>query len=336
MSSTRAQTGAMEPAGTSGSATVIIVNWNGGALLAQCIRHLQAQTVQPHAVLLIDNASTDDSLAQLPDWQLLTVLRMDSNLGFAVANNYAIARSETEYVVLLNPDAFAAPDWLEQLLTAAQTQPQAAAFGSRQLCHENPSRLDGIGDCYHLSGMAWRKGHGQAQQACHLVAQEIFAPCAAAALYRRRALLQAGGFDESYFCYMEDVDLGFRLRLAGHSARYVPGAVVRHVGSATSGGQHSDFAVFHGHRNMVWTYVKNMPGALLWSFLPLHLAANLAACMVFGARGQGKTILRAKWQALRGLGHALRERRSIQRQRTATVRHIWAAMDKQLWPKPRR
>ena len=315
--------------------TVIIVNWNGGPLLAQCVQHLQAQTVQPDQILLIDNASTDGSLQHLPAVDHLTVQRMDSNLGFAAANNHAIAQCHTEYVALLNPDAFAAPDWLEQLLQAARAHPQAAAFGSRQLCHEDPTRLDGIGDCYHWSGMAWREGHGRIQQARHLIESDIFAPCAAAALYRRSALVAAGGFDESYFCYMEDVDLGFRLRLAGHTARFVPTAVVRHVGSATSGGQHSDFSVFHGHRNMVWTFVKNMPTPLLWFLLPWHLAANLAALVIFSARGQGNTIVRAKWQALQGLGHAWRQRRSIQHQRIASVRSIWAALDKRLWPKQR-
>ena len=115
----------------------------------------------------------------------------------------------------------------------------------------------------------------------------------------------------------------------------MPTAVVRHVGSATSGGQHSDFSVFHGHRNMVWTFVKNMPTPLLWFLLPWHLAANLAALVIFSARGQGNTIVRAKWQALQGLGHAWRQRRSIQHQRIASVRSIWAALDKRLWPKQR-
>ena len=323
-------------AGTeTGSVAVIIVNWNGGTLLAQCVRNLQAQTVQPDQVLLIDNASTDRSLEQLPLWGRLTILRMDSNLGFAAANNHAIAQCHTEYVALLNPDAFAAPDWLEQLLKAARAHPQAAAFGSRQLCHEDPTRLDGIGDCYHWSGMAWRESHGKPQQIRHLSDSDIFAPCAAAALYRRSALVAAGGFDESYFCYMEDVDLGFRLRLAGHTARYVSAAVVQHVGSATSGGRHSDFSVFHGHRNMVWTFVKNMPGALLWLLLPLHLAANLAALVVFALRGQADTIMRAKWQALKGLKTVWKQRGEIQRHRSASVRDIYAALNKQRWPRPR-
>ena len=80
---------------------------------------------------------------------------------------------------------------------------------------------------------------------------------------------------------MEDVDLGFRLRLAGHRCLYVPKSVVHHVGSGTTGGKNSDFSVYHGHRNLVWTYVKNMPGVLFWIFLPLHLAMNLVVLAVF-------------------------------------------------------
>jgi GT2 family glycosyltransferase len=314
--------------------TLIIVNWNAGDMLARCLRHVMAQTLVPDQVVVIDNASTDQSLQQLPAWDRLTVMRMPSNLGFAAGNNHAIAQCRTAYVALLNPDAFPAPDWLQRLMAAAQAYPQAAAFGSRQVCWEDPSRLDGIGDCYHWSGLAWREAHGRVQTTAHLVAREIFAPCAAAALYRRNALAEVGGFDEHYFCYMEDVDLGFRLRLAGHTARYVPEAVVDHVGGATSGGKRSDFSVFHGHRNLVWTYVKNMPAALLWLGLPLHLAANLAALVVFSARGQARVIARAKWQAIRGLAQVWRQRGEVQRQRKASLRAIWRALDKRLWPRP--
>ncbi len=315
--------------------TLVIVNFNGADLLAKCVQHVMAQTHLPHQVLVVDNASTDHSLAQLPAWDRLTVLRMASNLGFAAGNNHAIARCSTEYVVLLNSDAFPVPDWLERLVAAAQAHPRAAAFGSRQLCWGAPERLDGVGDCYHWSGLAWREAHGQLQQQAHLVAGEIFAPCAAAALYRRAALVEVGCFDESYFCYMEDVDLGFRLRLAGHVARYVPDAVVEHVGGATSGGKRSDFSIFHGQRNLVWTYVKNMPGVLFWLLLALHLAANLAALAIFSARGQMRVITGAKWQALKGLRAAWRQRRQIQRTRKASLWQIWCSLDKRLWPRPR-
>lgn len=161
---------------------------------------------------------------------------------------------------------------------------------------------------------------------------EIFSPCAAAALYRRQALVEVGGFDDDFFCYVEDVDLGFRLRLMRHRAMYVRDAVVHHVGSATTGGQHSDFAVYHGHRNLVWTFVKNMPGKVFWPLLPLHLAMNLVALAVFPLRGQGRVIVRAKWDAIRGLPKMWRKRKVIQSMRLATTREIWQLMDKQVVP----
>ena len=103
-------------------------------------------------------------------------------------------------------------------------------------------------------------GHGVPVSSVSEEVREVFSPCAAAALYRRSALVEIGGFDDDFFCYSEDVDLGFRLMLAGHSCLYVPTSVTHHVGSGTTGGQNSDFAVYHGHRNLVWTYVKDMPG----------------------------------------------------------------------------
>ncbi|RZI97801.1 MAG: glycosyltransferase family 2 protein, partial [Rubrivivax sp.] len=168
--------------------------------------------------------------------------------------------------------------------------------------------------------------HGQPLSARAQMPGEIFAPCAAAALYRTEVLRELGGFDESYFCYMEDLDLGFRVRLRGHTIRYVPDAVVHHVGSVSSGGRLSDFAVYHGHRNAVWTFVKNMPGALFWLALPLHLAANLAMVLRFVRLGQGRVILRAKRDALRGLRRVWSERRAVQGAREASVTQIWRVL----------
>ena len=307
--------------------TVIIVNWNSRELLAECLRHLEQQTVQPARVLVVDNASSDDSASSANAFANITLLRMKANLGFAAGNNRALAESSTEFVALLNPDAFPEPDWLERLLAAASAYPDMAAFGSRQLCQSNSEILDGIGDIYHMSGLVWRERHGDAVAAGDMIPREIFSPCAAAALYRRQALVDVGGFDEDYFCYVEDVDLGFRLRLAGHKAMYVPDAVVHHVGSASTGGQHSDFSVYHGHRNLVWTFVKNMPGVLFWLLLLFQLLLNLVTISVFIIRGQSKVILRAKWDAIKGLPRAWAKRKRIQADRVVTVREIWRLLD---------
>jgi GT2 family glycosyltransferase len=308
--------------------SVVIVNWNSGALLRQCLASLAAQSILPEAVWVVDNASSDGSADCVTEFPNCRLLLPGANLGFAAGNNLAFRDCTSEFVVLLNPDAFADPDWLAALLAAAAANPDCASFGSRQLVAERPEYLDGTGDAYHASGLVWRLRHGKPQQPEDLEPSEIFSPCAAAALYRRDALEAAGGFDEDHFCYLEDVDLGFRLRLAGHRALYVPDAVVRHVGSATSGGQHSDFALYHGHRNLVWTYVKNMPGVLFWLCLPLHILLNLVTVLVFAARGRGGVLLRAKLDALKALPRMWCKRKAIQKDRRATVCGIWRVLDK--------
>lgn len=308
--------------------SIIIVNWNSGRLLDTCLQHVAQQTISPTHVFVIDNASSDNSADIVKKFANVNLLQMSSNLGFAAGNNVALAQCDTEFVALLNPDAFPEPDWLQSLLIAASIQPDVAAFGSRQLRSGTPDVLDGIGDRYQISGRVLRNRCGEQQQSKDLVLREIFSPCAAAALYRRQVLVDSGGFDEDFFCYVEDVDLGFRLRLAGYKAMYVPSAVVHHVGSASSGGQHSDFAVYHGHRNLVWTFVKNIPGFLFWLLLPLHVSLNLASIIWFSLHGRGAVILRAKRDALLGVPKMWRKRQYIQRNRVATVRQVWRHMDK--------
>jgi GT2 family glycosyltransferase len=312
------------------SVTVLIVNWNSGKLLKECLQCLMQQTFKPVRVLVLDNASSDYSADAVKSFDNVRLITSDANLGFAAGNNRILAECDSEFIALLNPDAFPEPDWLENLLVAASADPEVAAFGSRQLDQSNPEYLDGIGDNYHVSGLVWRERHGAQQQPADLVRREIFSPCAAAALYRRQDVVDVGGFDEDFFCYVEDVDLGFRLRLAGHKAMYVPEAIVHHVGSATTGGQHSDFAVYHGHRNLVWAYIKNMPGILFWALLPLHLLINLSAIVVFTIRGQGRVILKAKWDAIKGIPRAWRKRQKIQTSRVATVGNIWHVLEKRL------
>lgn len=312
--------------------TVIIVNWNAGDLLSRCVSDLLCQTTSPKRILLIDNGSSDNSVEQLPYLSGVEVQRLGQNLGFAGGNNRAFEKCDTEYVALLNPDAFPEPDWLEKLVTAADAHPEVAAFGSRQMVYGEANTIDGLGDVYHASGLVWRRGHGQLMQDTELAPREIFSPCAGAALYRRDVLNKVGGFDEDYFCYVEDVDLGFRIRLAGYRAMYVPDAVVHHIGSATTGGQRSDFSVYHGHRNLVWTFVKNMPGALFWVLLPLHILLNLFSIVLFALQGQFGVILRAKRDAIFELPKMWRKRVQIQKARVASVRDIWRMLDKRLVP----
>jgi GT2 family glycosyltransferase len=307
---------------------VLIVNYNSGKFLARALEALSHQTVRDFRVIVVDNASSDASADGIEGrYSNVTLVRAGKNLGFAAGNNLGLKRAQdADWIALLNPDAFPEPDWLEKLLLAANANPEFSFFGCRMLLADTPDVLDGTGDVYHVSGMAWRRDHGRLAEGGVSEPGEIFSPCAAAALYSRAALEEVCGFDESYFCYYEDVDLAFRLRLRGRRCRYVPEAVVRHVSSGVVG-RRSDFATYHGHRNMVWTYVKNMPPGLFWLFLPLHLLANLASIAVCAARGQLGVILRAKRDALCGLRDVLRRRREVQAARKIGMADLLAVMN---------
>lgn len=323
--------GAAQSGETPLKVAVIIVNFNSGALLRRCLAAVRRQRRVPDRVIVVDNASTDGSLESAEaEWPGLVVRRLDDNVGFAAANNRGLEHcTDCHWAALLNPDAFPEPGWLEALLEAAADRPDAGSFASCLIMDEDNSRLDGIGDAYHVSGLVWRIGHGRPRPS-EQVRREVFAACAAAAMYRVEPLRDIGGFDESYFCYNEDVDVGFRLRLRGLRCWYVPEAVVHHVGSAVTG-RHSDFSLFHGHRNLVWTFFKNMPTALLLRFMWQHLLLNLVTLLVLSVQYRTTALLRAKISAARGLPGALRQRRRIQAGRTTTNAELRDAMTRGWW-----
>ncbi len=316
--------------------SVIIVNWNAAEFLPQCLNALRLQTLQPERIIVVDNSSTDNSreiVAANPDVELIA---LETNTGFAYANNFAISHCKTKWVALLNPDAFPHESWLENLMRQTEFLPNLAALGSQQLMAGHPGVLDGNGDAMHFSGLVWRRDHGCQNfclgQQAHVV-KPVFSVCAAAALYRRDVFMQIGGFDDDFFCYIEDVDLGFRLRLAGFEAVQVIDAIVMHVGSALTGGRRSDFSVYYGQRNLFWVYLKNMPGFLFWFFLPLHLLVQLGSVLRFCVTGHCKTVVLAKWDAVRDLPTIWKKRQTIQKSRIASTVMIWRVLDKHLIPK---
>jgi GT2 family glycosyltransferase len=310
--------------------TVVIVNWNGAKFIGRCLDALMLQSVLPQEIIVIDNASTDDSLNIINRYPSVKLFALKHNSGFAHANNLAInqADKQSTWIALINPDAFAEQQWLEELLNAALENPDFSVIGSQLVMDSDPTKLDGVGDVYHISGRVWRSGHGRARESYPNERKEIFSACAAAALYKREALVHAGGFDEDYFCYIEDVDLGFRLRLLGYRCIYEPKSIARHVGSGTSLGQHSDFAAYYGHRNIVWTFVKNMPSVLFWLFAPFHIAMNCVSILYLCLRGQGRVALSAKRDAVVGLPNAWRKRRLIQKQRKTSIGCIYFSLRK--------
>lgn len=286
---------------------VIVVTYNSRRFFARLHAALETQSV-PFDLYIVDNASEAAERPRAEDFPSALILQLEQNTGFAGANNRAAALVQGPFIALLNPDAFPEPSWLEELLAAAARWPQAAAFGSTQIAADAPETFDGLGDCYSIWGLPWRGGFGWSRATTLLVEGEVFSPCAAAALYRADAWRAMGGFDEKLFCFCEDVDLGFRLRLAGHICVQAPRAVVTHVGGGTAG-RRSTFATFYGARNRLWVYVKNMPLPLLLFTAPVHAAATLALLTVAALRGVGGSTFNGLLAGLSGLGWAWRQRR---------------------------
>ncbi len=311
---------------------VIIVNYNGGDYLKHCLNRLTSQTRAPDRVIVVDNNSFDGSNeAVTREFPAIELLQLDRNAGFAAANNRAFETlCGEQWVALLNPDTRPTDTWLEELESAIYKNPDCDVFASKLMNASDSDRIDGAGDVYHVCGLSWRRHHGMSSSVAKSDSDPVFSGCGAATLYRLSSVLSAGGFDESFFCYFEDVDLVFRMRLYGSKCIYVESSVVLHHGSGLTG-KDSDFTVYHGHRNLVWTFIKNMPGYSFYLYLPQHILLNIVSLIHYSLKGRASVIFRAKWDAIKILSSVFRERKRIQSLKSVKVTDVTCYMVKGLF-----
>jgi len=301
--------------------SVIIVNYNAGDRLQKCIEHLEAQTFKDFEVLIIDNGSKDGSAESLHAPHLNMRVKMaGENLGFAAGNNVIAREAKGTWLAFLNPDAYADENWLEEFVAATKRYPNVHAFGSTQIDAVNTERLDGAGDVYHILGIAYRGYYGWDIGALPEEG-EVFAACGAGAFYKTQTFRELGGFEERFFCYCEDVDLGYRLRLSGGNTVQLSKAIIAHEGSAISG-RHSDFTIYHGHRNRIWAAYKNTPFWLYWPFLPLHFLANLYLLIRTPMFGTTKPFVKGVIDGYKGLHQFKADRKLQLKNRKASYRAL--------------
>lgn len=288
---------------------------------------LSKQTYKNFEVIVIDNNSQDNSWRATESLPFpCRLVRLNSNTGFASANNLAVKDyANGKWLFLLNPDAYPEPECLEEIVKNIHRIPDVDCFACALIDANNPSHLDGLGDSYHLSGLHWRTAHGYPRDITPKQPVEIFSACAAAAIYRTETYRRLGGFDETYFAYSEDVDLGFRLRLNGGKSLLLPSAKVHHVGSGITGSS-SNFSVYHGHRNLTWTFIKNMPSPLIFILLPIHLAMILYVGFFYAASGRLKLYSQAKIDAFKHVRPLLEQRKKIQSKRICSCLSLLQVM----------
>ena len=288
--------------------SVIVLNWNGRRFLPECLDSLAAQSWRDFEVVLVDNGSADGSKELVREsYPWVKLVELPENLGFAEGNNRGLQAAAGAYVVALNNDTRVEPDFLAELLAAAEASPRAGMVAAKMLNYFDPGRIDAIALKIGVNGLGYNIGVGERDAGQYGGDTKAFGPCGGAALYRRAMIEEVGFFDPDFFAYYEDFDLAWRGRLAGWGCVAAPRAVVYHVHSATSG-QWSSFKVYHTHRNKWYVIVKNWPAALVARHLPALLLADLAALGLAVLKGRGGAALRARLDFLLSLKSLMRKR----------------------------
>ena len=298
---------------------VVIPNHNGERWLAGVLDSVAAQTAPPAEVLVVDDGSTDGSLALLaerhPD---VRVLALEENRGFARAANAGVAAVTAEAVALVNTDVVLAPDWIERAAAALAAAPAAASVATKLVDLADPTLLYDAGDVLRRDGACEQRGRFERDRGRYDTPGEVFSACAAAVLYRRAAVRAAGGFEERLGTYLEDVDLGLRLRLAGWSCRWEPRAVARHAGEGSSAALRGGPGAWV-ERNTLLLVARAFPAR----WLPLVAYRQLAWAWRAARTGRGRDHLGGVRMALPLLPAFARERRAL---RAAAVVGIEAAV----------
>ncbi len=301
-----------------------MLNFNGRRLLEVILPSLAAQRYRDFEIVVVDDCSSDDSLAYLQsEWPAVRVVRTgESNVGVSAALNVAVRASTGEFVALLNNDIELDPLWLGELVAALDFHPEAASAAGKLLNYHQRGQIDGAGDIFTHAAMAWGRGNGQPDHGQYDREEEIFAPTAGAGLYRALAFTDVGPFDESFHAYFEDVDWGLRAQLAGYRSRYVPTAVGYHMGGATTKGHKSPRYYELQYRNTLAVMMKDVPARFLLRNMPVIAWHQLIGLGYSLRAGMLRVHLRAFRAALYGAPGWLRSRRTIMRRRRIETREF--------------
>ncbi len=310
-------------------ASVIIPTYNGERLLPTCLNALRAQTYPSDRfeVIVVDDGSRDDTQTLLArDYPEARVVALSGNRGLAAACNAGAAIARGEVLIMLNNDTEAEPGWLYALVEPLVAHPEVGAVASKILLFDRRDVLHSAGDMYGRDGIPRNRGVWERDTGQYDGDRRVFGGCGGAVAYRREAWEEAGGFDEQFFMYLEDVDLAWRLRLLGWEALFAPRARVYHRVSATGGGV---LASFYTGRNTLWVLFRDVPAPILARYWPLMLRAQLRIAWeaIRAWRGAAaRARLRGQVAGLLGAPRMLAQRRSLQARRRVPIAALEALL----------
>ncbi len=238
--------------------SIVIPNYNGAHFLEACLKSLNEQTLKPSEIILVDNGSKDESIKWIKtNYPEIILIELDQNYGFSRAVNEGIKVSKSEFVALLNNDTELEATWLEELIKPMLVNDSVFSCSSKMVQYHNRNLIDDAGDQYNILGWAYKRGDNKSIKRFD-EDSNIFSSCAGAALYRKSVFDEIGYFDETFFAYLEDVDISFRALRYGYENVYCSKAIVYHIGSGTSGSKYNDFKVELAAKNNLLLIVKNM------------------------------------------------------------------------------
>ena len=309
--------------------SIIILNYNGRDYIEECLDSVFKQTYRAKEVVVVDNASKDGSKEILKEKYSSDIILIENtaNLGFAEGNNIALQRAKGEFIALLNNDAVADSEWLQELIAAAnRSDISFGMWASKILFYDDHNLIDTLGHLIYPDGLNRGRGKGEVDSGQYDKEEEVFFPSGCAALYRKKMLDGIGFFDPDFFAYGDDTDIGLKARIAGWKCLYVPTAIIYHHSSATAG-RYSPMKAYLVERNRVWILIKYFP--LRYILLSPFYTGLRWTLQLYGAlTGKGSAgkfteeysllklvsvFLRAYADAIMGLRGAIRKRLAIKK-----------------------
>lgn len=316
--------------------SVVVLNWNGREVVERCLQSLQGQTYQPLEIIVVDNASADDSADLVRErFSNVKMIVNERNLGFGGGNNVGIRASQGRYIMMLNNDTRLDPACIEELKRSLEKDQRYGACASKILLEYEDNLIDAAGIVICPDGLSI--GRGRLEKGDQYDEEtDVFFASDCACLYRREMLEDIGLYDEDFFAYADETDMGWRAQLAGWKCIYNPKAVVYHFHSASSGA-YSPFKAFLVERNRIWVAVKNFPCSLFifgqfytfWRYLLQAYGAFVGK----GAAGRFtsdfskaeliKVLIKVYLSLWRQLPLMLRKRRAIQKKKRISNREVY-------------